>query len=266
MNGMMTRTALPPDEMVEIPDSLIRIVADVIAVAWRRLLTEYKHDEFCGFVEDTITERLYMILSEIDDDPAEELRELALLQSPVREGNIRNFNNTHPDKQPDLTYRPAKGYLGKVGNTATAAIFIECKPIDQARPVGSTYCKAGLIRFVNGDYAWRVNRAMMVGYVRNISKLPGSLNHSLALPAMSTLLGCTSPLIKQKPTLKMDDVWSSTHTRSFKFNGKKIADIQVDHLWLYPDKPCENTTSRGGSSLVDSLMENNNSQVSSLDK
>lgn len=259
MNGMMTRTALTSNEMVEIPDSLIRIVADVISVAWRRLLTDYKHEEFCGFVEDTITERLYMILSEIDDDPAEELRELALLQSPVREGNMRNFNNTHPDKQPDLTYRPAKGYLGKVGNTATAAIFIECKPIDQARPVGSTYCKTGLVRFVNGDYAWRVNRAMMIGYVRNISRLPDSLNYSLSSSAMSTLLGCTNSLVKERSTLMNDEVWSSTHTRSFELQGKKVTDIQVNHLWLYPDKPCESTVSRGSSTFADAFVDNNSS-------
>jgi hypothetical protein len=245
MIGLMTGTVKTSDHVVQIPDSLIRIVADVLAVAWRHLLKEYDNPTFCKFVEDDITEKLYMILGEIDDDPMEELRGLAQLQSPVREGNMRNYNNSHPDKQPDLTWRPAKGLLGNVGNTATAAIFIECKPVDQARSIGSTYCKKGLIRFVNGDYSWRVNRAMMVGYVRNRSTLPGALETSLANPGMSSLLGYSGTLRKEKNTIKNDTVWSTTHNRSFKLNNMPVGDIQIDHLWLYPLEPCDSSKGRG---------------------
>lgn len=247
MIGLMTGAAKTSDHVVKIPDSLIRIVADVIAVAWRHLLNEYDNSTFCGFVEDEITEKLYMILGEIDDDPMEELRELAQLQSPVREGNMRNYNNKHSDKQPDLTWRPVKGLLGKVGNTATAAIFIECKPIDKGRPVGSTYCKKGLVRFVNGDYSWRVNRAMMVGYVRNLSILPGVLQTSLDGSGMDTLLGYPGTLRKELDTIKNDAVWSTTHARSFKLDSIPVGDIQVDHLWLYTLEPCECSTGRGSS-------------------
>lgn len=247
MNGMMTNTILKSNEPVKIPDSLIRIVTDVIAVAWRRLLIELEHEELCGLVEDSITERLYMILGEMDDDPAEELRDLAQLQSPVRDGNIRNYDNTHPDKQPDLTYRPSKGLLGRVGNTSTAAIFIECKPIDRVRPTGSNYCKKGLLRFVNGDYSWRVNRAIMVGYVRNISKLPGVLETALGNPELKKQMEYLAPLKKEKQTIQGDDVWSSSHSRSFKVNGTTAGNIQIDHLWLYPETPCEYTVAKGHS-------------------
>lgn len=245
MTGLMTGTARPTAEMIEIPDSLVRVVADMVAVAWKQLLLKYSNEELCEFVEDAITERLYMILGEIDADPAEELREITSLQSPVREGSIRNYNNEHPDKKPDLAFRPMKGYLGTVRNTATAAIFIECKPIGQSRPIGSTYCKNGLIRFVNGDYSWQVNRAMMVGYVRNVSYLPSGLKTALIDPAMRKLLGCSGILSQEKSTITGDKVWSTSHTRSFDLNGEAVADIQVDHLWLYPEKPCENNTSRG---------------------
>ncbi len=244
MIGLMTGAVRAPNRAVDIPDSLVRTIADVIAIAWRRCLVEHEHKEFCSLVENEITERLYMILSEIDDDPAEELRDLAYLQSPVRDGKVRNYNNKHPDKQPDLAYRPTKGYLGNVGNTATAAIFIECKPIDQSRPIGSTYCKKGLIRFVNGDYSWRVNRAMMVGYVRNISRLPEVLETALKSQLMRNLLGCSGTLTTARPTIKGDAVWSTSHARVFKLDGECVKDIQVDHLWLHPDKPCEQTTSR----------------------
>ena len=246
MIGLMTRAVRVSDDMVNIPESLVKTVADVIAVAWRQLLTEHGHEEFCSFVEDQITERLYMVLGEIEGQPVEELRDLALLQSPVRDGKVRNYNNKHPDKMPDLAYRPAKGSLGNVGNTATAALFIECKPIDQTRPVGSTYCKKGLIRFVNGDYSWRVNKAMMIGYVRNISKLPASLQKVLADPAMGNQLGYSGELQQEYNTIKGDSIWSSYHSRSFQINNADVDDIKVVHLWLYPNKPCEECASRGG--------------------
>lgn len=250
MIGLMTKSVRTPEEVLDIPDSLIRIVADVIAVAWRRLLKEYDQATLCRFNEDEITERLYMILGEIDDDPIEELRDLAQLQSPVREGNMRNYNNAHPDKQPDLAWRPIKGLLGKVGNTATAAIFVECKPIDQARPVGSVYCKKGIIRFVNGDYSWRVNRAMMVGYVRNLSTLPGVLRTSLSSTGMSALMGYSGMLIAENKTIRNDAVWSTKHARSFTINNAPVPDIQIDHLWLYTHSPCEHTTGRGSDYLA----------------
>lgn len=245
MLGLMTRSVRTSEEVIDLPDSLLRIVADVISVAWRHLLKEYDQATLCGFTEDEVTERLYMILGEIDSDPMPELRDLAQLQSPVREGNIRNYNNLHPDKQPDLAWRPIKGLLGKVGNTVTAAVFVECKPIDQARPVGSNYCKKGLIRFVNGDYSWRVNRAMMVGYVRNRSTLPGVLQRSLSNEEMKTLMGCSGLLKAKNKTIMNDAVWSTSHTRSFTINNKLMPNIQVDHLWLYTNSPCEQTVGRG---------------------
>jgi hypothetical protein len=243
MIGLMTGALKTPDHEVKIPNSLIKIVTNVIAVAWRRLIQDYDNKNFCNFVEDEITEKLYMIIGEMDDDPTEELRELANLQSPVREGNIRNYNGDHIDKQPDLTWRPKKGLLGKVGNTATAAIFVECKPVDIAHPIGSTYCKKGLVRFINGDYAWRVNRAIMVGYVRNLSKLPGALEYALDTPEMKKLLGYSGCIRSKKDTIENDGVWRTIHARKF----MDLDNIQIEHLWLYTREPCEKTKGRGSS-------------------
>ncbi len=47
------------------------------------------------------------------------------------------------------------------------ALAVECKPVDENHPVGEFYCEKGLKRFVIGDYAWPMQEAMMVGYVRD---------------------------------------------------------------------------------------------------
>jgi hypothetical protein len=127
---------------------------------------------------------------------------------------MRNFDGRHLDKQPDLTFRPMSGHI-QTTNTVPTAIFIECKPIDSPHPLPSTYCRAGLIRFVNGDYAWAVDRAMMVGYVRNICVLPGGLLTCLGDARLASELALKGVLETLSPTASGDTVCQSTHEREF---------------------------------------------------
>ena len=178
MSGLMTQARRPTagEKVVAIPLSLMIVVQNIMSMAWRSLLQEVREGDFsiCDSTEDQITGRLHMILGELDAAGDSVVSGWSQLQTPVREGNVTNYNGAHPDKQPDFAFRPIRNLISCV-NTVPTAIFIECKPIDAKHPVPSTYCRAGLIRFVNGDYAWSVNRAMMVGYVRNVCTLPGGL-------------------------------------------------------------------------------------------
>lgn len=247
MQGMMTGSDVGAKDIVEIPDSLVQIVANAIEKAWHKLISGLEPHQFCSFKEDDITEHLHMILGEFDDSaPANGLDEFAQLQTPVRGGEVANHDGSNPGKKPDLVFRPLRGYFGgKVGNTVTAGIFVECKPIDSSRPIGSTYCNKGLIRFVNGDYAWRTDKALMIGYVRNLSSLPGGLENVLAEENMQRHLACDGRVFEKNKTAKGETVWSTSHKRSFKLENHIAGDIEVSHLWLQPKQPCEKTRSRG---------------------
>lgn len=256
MIGLMTqdlRRSAAGRQVAAIPLSLMIVVQNVMSKAWRVLLEEVRQGNFsiCNTTEDQITEHLHMILGELDAAGDSVVSGWTQLQTPVREGNVRNYDGTHPDKQPDFAFRPIRNLIA-CGNTVPTAIFIECKPIDAGHPVPSIYCRAGLLRFVNGDYAWGVDRAMMIGYVRNICTLPGGLSTALANFTLSCEMELSGKLEHVPNTALGDTVCQSTHNRRFQLAGmaSPVGQIVVTHLWLTPPEPCEHTRCRDISVLT----------------
>ena len=250
MSGLMTqahRRSATDGHVAAIPPALMIVVQNVMSTAWRVLLEDVRQGDFsiCDTTEDQITERLQTILGELDAAGDSAVLGLTEFQTPVREGNVSNYDGTHVDKQPDLAFRPIRGRI-PCRNTVPVAIFIECKPIDARHPLPSTYCCDGLIRFVNGDYAWGVDRAMMVGYVRNVWTLPGGLSTALDAPRLSAQMELIGRLEELPNTISGDAVCQSIHNRSFQLPGStsSVGRIAVDHLWLYPIEPCEQTRCR----------------------
>jgi hypothetical protein len=253
MSGLMTQGFSRSTNGVyvaAIPPSLVVVVQNVIATAWHLLLDEVEKGFFsiCASTEDQITERLYMILGELDAAGESVVSGLSQLQCPSREANVTNYDRSKLDKQPDLVFRPIRGLI-PCRNTVPTAIFVECKPIDRNHPVPSVYCGAGLIRFLNGDYAWGVDRAMMVGYVRNICNLPGGLSTALIDSNTNSPMQMVGQTKMLPNTILGDSVCQSTHSRNFQLTGStsSIGQIIINHLWLKLPAPCEQTKCRGAS-------------------
>jgi hypothetical protein len=250
MSGLMTqalRRSTAGMRVASIPSSLMVVVQNVMSTAWRFLLQEVEQGSFsiCKSTEDQITERLHMILGALDAEGESAVAGLSQLQCPIREGNVRNYDGTKLDKQADLTFRPIRN-LVHCGNTIPTAIFIECKPIDAKHPVPSIYCRDGLVRFVNGDYAWGVDRAIMVGYVRNVCALPGGLSTALVDFTLSRQMQLVGKLQVLPNTISGDTVCQSMHGRQFQLPGMTtpVGQIVVHHLWLKPTQPCDLTKCR----------------------
>jgi hypothetical protein len=107
-------------------------------------------------------------------------------------------------------------------------LFVECKPVDHKHPILSCYCKKGLIRFVNGDYAWAMQNALMVGYVKarySFKKLASVLDDSKK-----------SAILKTTDHYAIDDyaIYRSSHKREFEWPESRgqACPISVSHLWL----------------------------------
>lgn len=229
----------------EIPMSLMVVVQNTLAHAWRLLLEECANGQFavCGEHEDVITERLYMILDHLYTNEPDSIQGFSSFQFPVREGNLANRAGDKLDNQPDLTFRPLRDQLN-TRSSANAAIFVECKPIDSTHPIGSTYCKAGISRFVREDYAWAVDRAIMLGYVRNICPLPEGLAYVLHDKAGRKAYQVEEDLKHLGKTLTGDDVYASVHQRGAITPSSPAGErqrITLHHLWLKPETPCEST-------------------------
>lgn len=244
-SGLATASAAFP---AKIPVSLLVVVQNTLSTAWQILLQAVEVGEFsiCEATEDEITERLHLILGELHAAGDDAVRGLSQFETSAREGNLRNFDGDHLDRQPDLTFRPLRGHI-QTRNTVPTAIFVECKPIDSAHPVASTYCRAGLIRFVNGDYAWAVDRAMMLAYVRNICTLPEGLSWCLANPGLAADMNLQGHLETTSPTTYGELVCQTRHDRSYCLPGgcKPTGLITVHHLWLYPTVACEASRCKG---------------------
>ena len=191
-----------------------------------------------GFVlsladEDTITFHLEWIivnrLYKSKEVPGFDKRTFG---KPDREPKMTNVDGTHPDKMPDLVFFLKRDSLPVL--ITHDALVAECKPVDKNHPAGGKYCDMGLRRFVIGDYAWPMQEAMMVGYVRDERCIATSL-----LPAMAQRREALGTVEEPRPAgasraaQQADCMHVSVHAREFSWpDGRgQACNIRIYHSW-----------------------------------
>lgn len=190
-------------------------------------------------LEDEITVQLHSVL-ENDLRQRKARREQdaiagfdeGMFEAILRHTGATNFNGQKLKKEPDLYFK-LKPSSGQRVLATEYAIFVECKPVDTGHSAGGDYCDKGLIRFVEGDYAWAMQDALMIGYVKGRQ----ITNH--LIPAMATSVRMASLATSQPPTplappsSRHEPVHVSHHRRSFPWSwGKgKACDIRIYHSW-----------------------------------
>ena len=142
---------------------------------------------------------------------------------------VRNFDGKKTSKKPDMV-----AFLADRPNVKRSqdGIFVECKPVDAAHSLLTDYCDSGIVRFVVGDYAWRMTQALMVGY-NSIHQKP-----SLAL-VKPLAQRVTSARASGKPrdckvSVNEPAIAITRHKRPFRICGKRAARITLRHIWLLP--------------------------------
>jgi hypothetical protein len=153
----------------------------------------------------------------------------------IRAPELTNVDKKHPDKKPDLVF-----YL-KRDKTPTLpshdAIFAECKPVNKVtHKIPPKYCKDGLIRFVNGDYAWTMREGLMIGYVKDDLTIHEHLANELASQEIHKLMGNPAPPIQvsgSEDTEHAQALHVTTHQRDFNWpeDRGKACEIRVYHSW-----------------------------------
>lgn len=212
----------------KIPQRTVLLLCEVIKKAWQ-LLEEKPPSNFilqCAN-EDTITQ---VLVDEIIENRLRKSGEVdgfncALFGKVIREPKITNFDKKHPDKMPDIFFDLKRDRLPILSNQD--GLFVECKPVDHKHPIFSCYCQKGLIRFVNGDYAWAMQDALMVGYIKG--------DYSFKKLA-SVLDGKKSAVLKTANHFAVDEyaIYRSNHNRTFEWPESRgnACPISVAHLWL----------------------------------
>lgn len=163
------------------------------------------------------------------------------LYEPVfRQSQVANYDGTKLMKAPDLCFKLRLDEKEKyAGLSEFDALFVECKPVDDSHAVGSKYCDDGLLRFVNGDYAWAMQEGMMVAYARDGRTLADHL-----IPAMTDNSRIASLATEELPKRLAADrvkdyatrepVHVSLHRRGFPWPDKKgpATNITIFHIWF----------------------------------
>lgn len=158
-----------------------------------------------------------------------------LIESITRHMGTTNYKGDKIKKEPDLYFklRPPEG--ARVVPTHYA-IFVECKPVTQVHSAGSDYCDAGLIRFVEGDYAWAMQESLMIGYVRDKRSISKHLRQAITSRQQKLGMAAGMPLLKEVHGTAYpltEALHVSEHGRAFPWleNKGPACPIRVYHSW-----------------------------------
>ena len=141
-----------------------------------------------------------------------------------------SVDGSHLEKRPDLS-------IGLSGAKRRFPLVAEAKILDApAAKTVALYCKDGILRFVEGEYAWGTREAFMIGYVRDGSSIDTTLSaflsqavdlypHRYLVEALPVPVGSGS-----------SDLAYTRHGRDFVYGGQRPPNspgpIAVWHLWL----------------------------------
>ncbi len=153
----------------------------------------------------------------------------------VRDAELTSYNGDHPDKKPDIVL----GLQRPDGARVIAdqdCLFIECKPVDATHSLTSEYGVEGIRRFVQGEYGWAMESAIMLAYVRDGYTVAQHLRLNLKSNSSDPRFGKpTSPrkIPGSSGGPKYEALRSTRHGRCFKWpaNGRSATPITIVHSW-----------------------------------
>ncbi len=211
----------------EIPTDILQVIAEGLHCAFHDLFSRNPQRMETGS-EPEVTGLLVSFLNHMaDQDPLWG----QLVHGVTRGTESQNYNGANLEKRPDLL-------ISLTDRNRNFPLIVEAKIIDNTN--GKTvnlYCKEGLRRFVNGDYAWGTREAFMIGYVRDASSIEAKLTPFLSEadakdPSFYLVEDLPSPLGGNGMDLAL-----SKHGRVFVYTHmtpplNQPGSIVLWHLWL----------------------------------
>jgi hypothetical protein len=204
---------LPP-----LPEITLQTVTDALMRAWSDLAATHG-DILRNGDEPEITLLLQTRLNALLDEDA---RWETLVCGVSREGSQISYDGSHILKSPDLS-------IHLTSRRFDFPLVAECKLIDHPhRKTVDLYCRKGIKRFVDGEYAWMYAEAFMLAYVRDGSTVAATLT-----PHFVAATDCV-PLNQPYTPSAHSNLSRSRHGRPFTYLGGAGAPgpIALWHLWL----------------------------------
>lgn len=233
--AILEKSKLPYEKL---GDLHIRAVEQAIRTAWKNLVTHQAIHEIdlSTAIEVTISERLIRIIDLIRrQDPPLIPAFSEYFETPQPDSALRNYKNDEID-YPDFVFRLKLN--NKPGlNGLYFGLFVEAKLLTNGSQTVGLYVRKGLKRFIDGEYAWAMPHAMLLGYKRSTTQqLPQALDSHFSKSGNSAKFEVKSNGAKVcKYTRGQPSAYSTIHGRdtwNYIETGDSPGDIEIIHLWL----------------------------------
>jgi hypothetical protein len=216
-------------------EALHRAVDEVDA-AYKEIVCQGSEPEISALVEA----RLYAYLVEPEFEPGDPPALLGmwrqLVHAVARGKESVGHDGRRIELRPDLNIFLTNGH-------PSFPLVVECKLIDLTggRTVGM-YLDNGVLRFLIGDYAWAMQEAIMLTYVRDGSRVAETL-----APPIAECDGAKYAVLRQLEIMPrtpvsfarpdVSDIANSVHARRFRYRGRTPPEddpgaISIWHLWV----------------------------------
>lgn len=212
---------LPP-----LPQATLMVIAETLDRAWNELMVEHG-DTLRDGDEADVSALLVVRLNRLLD---EESCWATVVVGVSRGREIISFDGRRLEMRPDISIHLAR-------RSFDYPLVAECKLINHSR--GKTvdlYCNQGLVRFVQGDYAWMSREAFMLAYVRDGSRIATTLSPRLAKSKGTVPDPCATESLPTSQVCGLSDHAFSRHDREFSYpspvENTNPGRIDVWHLWL----------------------------------
>jgi len=221
-----------------ITDLELLVVENALRLVWAESTKRFHCHEidFGKADEDDISSALVMVFDTIWSDERELLSDLAKYFQPHPEFNSHHGAVDYLGRalkfRPDLTFR--RVYTPPGMSALNGCLFVEAKVIDPKKSMGQ-YCGQGLIRFVEGTYAWAMPQAMMLGYVKTTDQqLPDSLAAHFRRHGKRKLYNLKDGPAAFPLSRFTDRSYITVHDRTWIYpkTRRSPGPIKVLHLWL----------------------------------
>lgn len=227
-------TVLPYEDLP--PFAWVAILR-AVDLAWDHLHAEMAAEglSFADVDEPDVTMKVRRIMNRLRADPEGQAVGFSgeLFEQVAADAPEVSFDGTHLAKRPDLAFRLRATEVGLVA-PADWALFTECKFVDSSHPVND-YCEKGIARFVRGEYAWAMPRALMLAYAAR-----GQAPDGVLLPHLHSLVGF--PGSDAYGTSDLPATWAgpppgvltTVHARPWRYPGsvRSPGPIMLAHRWL----------------------------------
>jgi len=211
-----------------------------IAVTTAFTILRVRKFDLCAAKEDEITNQLENVLRNdlLRKDSVPSLNP-DFFRDVTRGSEVENYNGQKINKKPDLVFHLQRE--NRLWDRRQDALFAECKPVGKiAHRLSTNYCavgsnRSGIERFVIGNYAWAMQEALMIGYVRDGLKIHPDLADALKEKSRKVSLGYPSLLqeiVTATPSGDLNSVFHTLHQRNFPWRNQRPATpITVYHSW-----------------------------------